>query len=179
MVNALRRSRLKVCALLLAACQAGASKPPETSHPNGPLAGGAVPALRVSDSGANPADAESRGREHDSLARKYGKARAHKTLKGEASYYADSLAGRKTASGERYDPQAFTAAHRRLPFGTVLRVVRLDTGAEVYVRVNDRGPFARRRILDLSRAAAERLGMLRAGVVDVRVEVVKRAEGIE
>jgi rare lipoprotein A len=95
-------------------------------------------------------------------------------LEGKATYYGDSLAGNKTASGEVYDPRAFTAAHRTLPFGTVVRVVRLDTQRYVYVRITDRGPFGnRQRIIDLSKIAAERLGMLRAGVVKVRVEVLE------
>jgi len=100
-----------------------------------------------------------------------------RVLRGRASYYADSLAGNPTASGEPYDPSAFTAAHRSLPFGTVVRVVREDTGASVVVRVNDRGPFGdRRRILDLSRAAAEQIDMIRAGVVSVRAEVLELGE---
>ena len=99
------------------------------------------------------------------------------TLRGRASYYHDSLAGNHTANGDIYDPAAFTAASRELPFGTVLRVVRVDGGQSVLVRVNDRGPFGnRRRILDLSRAAAESIDMIRAGVVDVRVEVLHRPE---
>lgn len=93
-------------------------------------------------------------------------------FRGQASYYGDSLAGNKTASGERYDPRAFTAAHRTLAFGTLVRVVRPDTGASVTVRITDRGPFVSRRVLDLSRAAAERLRMIRSGVVEVRAEVV-------
>lgn len=100
---------------------------------------------------------------------------AIETSRGRASYYADSLTGRRTASGERYDPKLLTAASRTLPFGTLVRVIREDTGASVVVRVNDRGPFGRRRrILDLSRAAAEALGMIRAGVVMVRAEVIER-----
>jgi peptidoglycan lytic transglycosylase len=95
-------------------------------------------------------------------------------LEGEASYYSDRLSGHKTASGERYRPTALTAAHRSLPLGTVLRVTRSDGKRTVYVRVNDRGPFGReRRILDLSRAAFQRLGKLRAGVLEVRAEVVE------
>ncbi len=95
---------------------------------------------------------------------------------GEASYYSDALAGRSTASGEAYDPRRYTAAHRKLPFGTVLRVVRTDDGRSVYVRVNDRGPFGkRRRIVDLSRSAAEQLGLLGRGVADVRLEIVEAA----
>jgi rare lipoprotein A len=107
------------------------------------------------------------------LARRFQTAPALITLQGEASYYGDGLAGHATASGEPYEPRAYTAAHRKLPLGTVLRVTRSDGGAVVYVRVNDRGPYgSKRRILDLSRAAAERLGMLRAGVLEVRADVV-------
>ncbi|MEO6600176.1 MAG: septal ring lytic transglycosylase RlpA family protein [Polyangiaceae bacterium] len=98
---------------------------------------------------------------------------AIRTLEGEASYYSDRLAGHKTASGERYRPGALTAAHRDLPLGTVLRVTRSDGQRSVIVRINDRGPYGNeRRILDLSRAAFERLGTLRAGVLAVRAEVV-------
>ena len=98
-------------------------------------------------------------------------------LEGRASYYADSLAGNSTASGEPYDPQAYTAASRDLPFGTRVRVTRLDGEgqpmASVIVRVNDRGPHRdHSRILDLSRAAAEALDMIRAGVVDIRAEIL-------
>ncbi|HEX7668999.1 MAG TPA: septal ring lytic transglycosylase RlpA family protein [Polyangiaceae bacterium] len=117
------------------------------------------------------------------LEARYGTRRALAVLTGEASYYGDSLAGHRTADGERYDPAAFTAANRTLPFGTVVRVVRTDSSARgrgpvarytVYVRITDRGPFGRaRRILDLSRAAAERLHMIRAGVAPVRAEVLE------
>lgn len=113
--------------------------------------------------------------EQRELEQRFARERALATLLGEASYYSDALAGRRTASGEPYDPRRFTAAHRSLPFGTVLRVRRKDTGKIVYVRVNDRGPFGkRRRILDLSKAAAEHLDMLRRGIADVRIEIVER-----
>ncbi|MBI5499864.1 MAG: septal ring lytic transglycosylase RlpA family protein [Deltaproteobacteria bacterium] len=93
---------------------------------------------------------------------------------GKATWYSDSLAGHATASGETYDPDELTAAHRTLPFGTRVRVTRLDTERSVEVRINDRGPFGRRdRILDLSRAAAEALDMIQAGVVRVRLEVLE------
>lgn len=99
---------------------------------------------------------------------------AVQTYKGKATYYANSLAGHKTASGEPYEPTVFSAAHRTLPFGTVVRVVRTDTNKYVYVRITDRGPFAGGgRIIDLSYVAAERLGMIRAGVVPVRLEVLR------
>ena len=107
----------------------------------------------------------------------YEHAEASASFDGAVSYYADSLAGNNTASGEPYEPAERTAASRTLPFGTVLRVTRPDTGASVLVRVNDRGPFGRRqRVLDLSRSAAEALDMVRRGVVDVHVEVVGRIE---
>lgn len=101
-----------------------------------------------------------------------------RVLEGRASYYSDALAGRSTASGEPYDPRAFTAASRDLPFGTRVRVTRVDREgnamANVVVRINDRGPHRdRRRILDLSRAAAEQLDMIRAGVVQIRAEVLR------
>jgi rare lipoprotein A len=110
----------------------------------------------------------------DKLAERFGKTRALSVQQGSASYYGDSFAGRSTASGASYEPEGFTAAHRSLPFGSVLRVTRSDGGQSVYVTVTDRGPYGPRgRILDLSRAAAERLGMLRAGVVKVKLEVVE------
>lgn len=88
---------------------------------------------------------------------------------GIASYYADRFHGRQTASGERYDRNAYTAAHRRLPFGTLVQVTRIDNGKTVEVRINDRGPFVKGRVIDLSYAAAKKLGMLRKGVIKVRV----------
>ena len=89
---------------------------------------------------------------------------------GVASYYGERFRGRRTASGQRFDPDALTAAHRTLPFGTRLRVTHVRSGRSVVVRVNDRGPHARGRVIDLSRAAARRLGIVRAGTGRVRVE---------
>lgn len=94
------------------------------------------------------------------------------TDRGEASYYADKFVGRKTASGEVYTHGKLTAAHRTLPFGTRVRVRRLDTNAEVTVRINDRGPFKRGRIIDLSRSAARKIGLLTVGVADVEIQVL-------
>ncbi|MDH7515163.1 MAG: septal ring lytic transglycosylase RlpA family protein [Bacteroidota bacterium] len=91
---------------------------------------------------------------------------------GTASYYSDRLHGRRTASGERYNRSRFTAAHNSYPFGTWLRVTAKRTGKSVLVRVNDRGPIRGNRIVDLSYAAARELGMLRSGVIPVRVEVI-------
>ena len=89
---------------------------------------------------------------------------------GLASWYGRRHHGRHTASGERFDQHALTAAHRSLPFGTRLRVTNRDNGRSVVVRVNDRGPHARGRLIDVSRKAAEQLGMLNSGEAPVRVE---------
>lgn len=91
---------------------------------------------------------------------------------GVASYYHNKFHGRRTANGERYDRTQLTAAHRDYPFGSWLRVVSLENGNDVIVRVNDRGPFVRSRVIDLSRAAAEQLDMIHDGVMRVRVEVL-------
>ena len=91
---------------------------------------------------------------------------------GVASYYAAKFQGRPTANGERFDNGKLTAAHRTLPFGTRVRVTNLDNGRSVTVLVNDRGPFVKGRIIDLSFAAARRIDMVRAGVARVRVEPV-------
>lgn len=96
--------------------------------------------------------------------------------RGVASYYAASLHGNRTASGDRYDRTAFTAAHRTLRFGTVLRVTNERNGRSVYVRVNDRGPFHRSRVLDLSGAAADALQMRNRGTARISFEIVPRAE---
>ncbi len=99
-------------------------------------------------------------------------------LEGKATYYADWLAGNHTANGDIYDPTRLTAASRDLPFGSIVRVTRRDTGRHVLVRINDRGPFRdKRRILDLSRAAAAELEMLERGVVDIRAEVLVLGDG--
>ncbi len=88
---------------------------------------------------------------------------------GAISFYGEGFLGHRTASGERFDPDALTAAHRSLPFGTCLEVENLANGHRVRVRVNDRGPYQGGRILDVSRAAAERLGMVQAGVSRARL----------
>jgi rare lipoprotein A len=91
---------------------------------------------------------------------------------GEASYYANALHGNKTASGAPYDKNAMTAAHHTLPFGTVVKVTYLKTGESVEVTINDRIPRKTKRLIDVSRAAAEKLGMIKDGVGPATVEVV-------
>jgi len=96
---------------------------------------------------------------------------------GLASYYARSHQGKPTADGSRYDGSAFTCAHRRYAFGTRLRVTDLENGRSVVVTVNDRGPFAPGRVIDLSWAAARALGMLKRGLARVRVEPFEMGAG--
>ena len=92
---------------------------------------------------------------------------------GLASYYARKFHQRRTASGEVYDQDGMTAAHRRLPFGTRVRVTNLHNGKSVILRINDRGPFRKERIIDVSYRAARQLGFVGRGVAEVRVEVVE------
>lgn len=94
---------------------------------------------------------------------------------GTASYYGRELAGNRTASGERFDPRGFTAAHRTLPLGTKLRVTNVANGRSVIVRVNDRGPFVGRRLIDVSLGAAQEIQMIRSGTAQVRLELVPTA----
>ncbi len=92
---------------------------------------------------------------------------------GLATWYGGAFAGKKTANGERFDPTKYTAAHRKLPFGTWVEVRRADTGRTVRVRINDRGPWGDdRRVIDLSRKAAEDLDVVREGVAKVELRVV-------
>lgn len=92
---------------------------------------------------------------------------------GTASWYGADFHGRTTANGEVYDMHAPTAAHKTLPFNTVVRVTHLTTGAATEVRINDRGPFVGERIIDLSMAAAGDLDMIRTGIAEVRIEVIR------
>lgn len=92
---------------------------------------------------------------------------------GSASYFSDSLAGHRTASGVRFDPRRMVAAHRTLPFGTRVRVTNLANGRHAVVTVVDRGPFRAGRILDVSPHAARLLGFHRAGIARVRLEVLR------
>lgn len=99
---------------------------------------------------------------------------------GQASYYAKKFHGRKTACGERFDMHALTAAHRKLPFGTILKVTNLSNDKSVLVRVTDRGPFIRKRIVDLSYAAAKALGFVNKGTTNVEIkEIVIRDEFLQ
>jgi rare lipoprotein A len=92
------------------------------------------------------------------------------TETGKASFYADKFQGRMTASGEKFKQEKLTAAHRTLPFGTKVKVVNLANGRSVKVTINDRGPFAPGRIIDVSKKAARKLGMVDAGVASIEIK---------
>lgn len=91
---------------------------------------------------------------------------------GMASYYGNELAGNRTASGERFDPGQLTAAHRTLPFGSMVRVTNTSNGDSVVVRINDRGPFSHGRVIDVSQAAAREIGMHRSGTARVKLALL-------
>jgi rare lipoprotein A (peptidoglycan hydrolase) len=95
-------------------------------------------------------------------------------IQGKASFYGSEFNGRKTANGEIYDETALTAAHRTLPFGTVLRVTNLRNGLSVIVRINDRGPFHPDRVIDLSKNAAEEIDLITYGVTDIEAEILEQ-----
>ena len=100
------------------------------------------------------------------------------TSRGKASWYGGRWIGRKTANGEIYRAADMTAAHRTLPFGTRVRVTDLKTGESTVVRINNRGPFIRGRVIDLSEAAASDIGMKRRGVVRVKLEVLAKEKSV-
>jgi rare lipoprotein A len=96
---------------------------------------------------------------------------------GKASFYADKFEGSPTASGEKYRSSKLTAAHKTLPFGTRIRVTNLSNNQTVEVLVNDRGPYVENRVIDLSKAAAEKLGFVNQGLADIRLEVIDAGDG--
>ena len=96
---------------------------------------------------------------------------------GKASFYADKFEGTPTASGEKYHHSRFTAAHKTLPFGTKVKVTNLSNDQSVEVVINDRGPYVENRIVDLSKAAAEKLGFVNQGLADIRLEVIDAGDG--
>jgi len=98
------------------------------------------------------------------------------TIKGKASFYSDWFDGRLTASGERFSQEEYTAAHMTLPFGTWVEVTNRKNGKSVYLRINDRGPYVKGRIIDLSKAAAKAIGDLNQGIFHVEIRVVQKRE---
>ncbi|MCQ1060208.1 septal ring lytic transglycosylase RlpA family protein [Photobacterium sp. DNB23_23_1] len=100
-----------------------------------------------------------------------GYAKSHELI-GQASWYGKKYHGRLTASGERYDMKAHTAAHRTLPFGTIVRVTNTANNKTVNVKINDRGPFAKGRVIDLSQKSFEQIGNINQGVAPVKIEII-------
>ncbi|MCU4174456.1 septal ring lytic transglycosylase RlpA family protein [Carboxylicivirga sp. N1Y90] len=96
-------------------------------------------------------------------------------LEGKASYYAAKFEGRLTANGEVFSNDSLTAAHKTLPFGTKVKVINLDNKKSITVRINDRGPFIKGRIIDLSQAAANELNFIQQGIANVRIEINNKA----
>lgn len=97
--------------------------------------------------------------------------RSHK-LTGQASLYSKKFHGKRTASGERYNKAAYTAAHKSLPFGTIVRVTNTANDKKVDVKINDRGPFVKGRVIDLSRKAFEQIGDIEKGVAPIKIEIL-------
>jgi rare lipoprotein A len=150
-----QRIRSALLALLLAGCTAG---PPTTRPPAAPPEAAPPAAEKPPSAGERQADA-----------------RATRVERGRVSHYGKAFEGRKTASGEIFDPEALTMAHRTLPFGTRVRVTNLENRRSVDVVVNDRGPFVDGRIADLSTAAARAIGMVADGVVEAAIEILAPA----
>jgi rare lipoprotein A len=174
-MTARRNQRARLAALLAGVLLLGAcatAPAPDRAEPE--AAPAATPPVRPAQL-EPPAPHD--GSMPDSTARPSpGGAPVREFQRGQASWYGPGFHGRKTASGERFDMNTMTAAHRTLPFGTLVRVRSLVTGKEIEVRVNDRGPFNGGRIIDLSRAAAEALGLIALGVKDVMLLVPEGAE---
>ncbi len=97
-----------------------------------------------------------------------------KSMTGIASFYDAKFQGRRTASGERFNNSALTAAHKSLPFGSLVKVTNVRNSKSVVVRINDRGPYVRGRVIDLSKAAAKKIGLSRTGTARVKLEVLKK-----
>ena len=159
-----------IASILLAGCAS-------PYHPQGCEATSSPPPVAATGkSGSKPGKKES-ARRDASVKRKAADTRASaspmgRPRRGEATYYASYFEGRPTASVEPYDSQAMTAAHKTLPFGTKVKVTALDSGETAVVRINDRGPFVDGRIIDLSRKAAEQLGMVQEGAAEVQLQVL-------
>ena len=108
-----------------------------------------------------------------SVASAKGRSSGVKAISGSASWYGSQFHGRKTANGERFNMHGLTAAHRSLPFGTKVRVTNRKNGKSVVVRINDRGPFVGKRVIDLSRGAAQAVSMIGSGIAPVTLQVIR------
>jgi rare lipoprotein A len=153
LITARRRATIALVSLLLVGCTSGRGRVPGEPIPDQIEAKFPAPEPEV-EAGQGPSPLETQDQ----------RAAEQEIERGLASWYGHKFHGRRTASGERFDMNAFTAAHPSLPFGTQLTVRNPANGREVVVRVNDRGPHTGRRIIDLSRAAARAIGLVKAGV---------------
>jgi rare lipoprotein A len=129
--------------------------------------------ISCSTTGMSRANGESGQWSRESLRRDRRQLASLETYYGTASYYAEKFHGKKTASGEVYDMNDLTAAHRSLPFGTICRVTNLNNDKSVLVRINDRGPFVENRIMDLSLGAARTIDGVADGLIKVKIEVLE------
>lgn len=100
-------------------------------------------------------------------------------LNGKASWYGGKFVGRQTANGEIFDTRKYTAAHKTLPFNTVVEVTNLENGKKVEVRINDRGPFIEGRVIDLSQIAAEKIDLIKTGTANVKLKVIKMPKSVQ
>ncbi len=126
----------------------------------------------------SPRYSSSKGRKSNSSTRSSSKKTSKKVagrhaLSGHASWYGPGFQGKKTANGERFNMHAMTAAHKTLPFGTKVEVTAVKTGKKVVVRINDRGPFIKGRVIDLSKKAAKKLGILKSGHGKVKIRIIR------
>ena len=159
-----RLSTVMLGAGLLAACAQSSVATRNFEAPPGASRHASLPHYRTSSSGTRVATAR-----HTPFRRHKNTDGTPTASGGIASFYTE---GTQTASGEKFDPNELTAAHRTLPFGTRLRVTNVATGKSVTVRVNDRGPYVRGRVVDVSYSAAESLGIVDKGVTNVKLDVV-------
>lgn len=156
-------ARLAAFVSLLLFASAASSRPPAAAGP-APL-----PMLIAAASGATAEHGKPAPAAHKKRSKK-----AARILRGEASWYGLKLAGKKTASGERFSPKAMTAAHPSLPFGTKVRVTNVDNRKSAVLTINDRLPRKHGRLIDVTKAAAKKLGFVEDGTTPVRVKVLRR-----
>ncbi len=102
-------------------------------------------------------------------------AKSHE-LVGKASWYGKKFDGKRTSSGERFNKRAYTAAHKSLPFGTIVRVTNIANGKKVDVKINDRGPFVKGRVIDLSQKAFEKISNIKKGVAPIKIEIIDKSK---
>jgi rare lipoprotein A len=166
----MKKIRLPALLIGLLVTSAFAQTPTAPAAPTAPATPSAPAAIAPTAPAGAPATAAKNESKKDAVA-------AGDVATGKAAWYGNKFNGRKTASGQRFNAGALTAASNTLPFGTLVRVTNLKNKKSVVVRINDRGPQQADRIIDVSRAAAARLGMLRSGLAEVELKVVGQAKG--